>query len=182
MTSLHVICGLAPPPIKNAGYAYATTHIIWENQPKLAYWSICIYITHQSCIGRFLTPRSEVSMGYSVDTFTDFAENTPKFDQFLFSFNVETYLSIANHAWHVFTCFLNWLLAKLCLNVSFMRFIIISCNWSDVLQFIFMNACFVVTTRGGVLEDVLGLEDVLEDTFWSPRPWPRSLKSLASKP
>ena len=27
--------------------------------------------------------------------------------------------------------------------------------------------------RGGVLEDVLGLEDVLEDTFWSPWPWPR---------
>ena len=31
--------------------------------------------------------------------------------------------------------------------------------------------------RAGVLEDVLGLEDVLEDTFWSPWPWPRSLKS-----
>ena len=29
--------------------------------------------------------------------------------------------------------------------------------------------------RGGVLENVLGLEDVLKDTFWSP--WPRSLKS-----
>ena len=29
-------------------------------------------------------------------------------------------------------------------------------------------------TRGGVLEDILGLEDVLEDTFSSP--WPRSLK------
>ena len=28
-------------------------------------------------------------------------------------------------------------------------------------------------SRGGVLEDVLGLEDVLEDTFWSPWPWPR---------
>ena len=26
--------------------------------------------------------------------------------------------------------------------------------------------------RGGVLEDVLGLEDVLEDTFSSPWPWP----------
>ena len=41
-----------------------------------------------------------------------------------------------------------------------------------------------VTSRGGVLEDVLGLEDVLEDTFlsswpWPQRssPWPRSLKS-----
>ena len=34
-------------------------------------------------------------------------------------------------------------------------------------------------TRGGVLEDVLGLEDVLEDTFSSPWPWPRTLKSLA---
>ena len=31
--------------------------------------------------------------------------------------------------------------------------------------------------RGGVLEDVLGLEDVLEETFWSPWPWPRGLKS-----
>ena len=41
-------------------------------------------------------------------------------------------------------------------------------------------------SRGGVLEDVLGLENVLEDTFWSPWPrrsspwpwpWPRSFKS-----
>ena len=31
----------------------------------------------------------------------------------------------------------------------------------------------VFATRGGVLEDVLGLED----TFWSPWPWPRSLKT-----
>ena len=31
--------------------------------------------------------------------------------------------------------------------------------------------------RSGVLEDVLGLEDVLEDTFSSPWPWPRSLRS-----
>ena len=29
------------------------------------------------------------------------------------------------------------------------------------------------SSRGGVIEDVLGLED----TFWSPWPWPRSLKS-----
>ena len=35
----------------------------------------------------------------------------------------------------------------------------------------------VALARGGVLEDVLGLKDVLEDTFWSPWPWPRSLKS-----
>ena len=34
----------------------------------------------------------------------------------------------------------------------------------------------LVLTRGGVLKDVLGLEDM----FWSPWPW--SLKSLASKP
>ena len=41
-----------------------------------------------------------------------------------------------------------------------------------------------VRIRGGVLEDVLGLEDVLENTLSSPWPWPRSLKSLAlaSKP
>ena len=31
----------------------------------------------------------------------------------------------------------------------------------------------LLVSRGGVLEDVLGLED----TFWSPWPWPRSLKS-----
>ena len=38
----------------------------------------------------------------------------------------------------------------------------------------------LVMIRGGVLEDVLGLEDVLEDTFWSPWPWPwpRSVRSL----
>ena len=35
----------------------------------------------------------------------------------------------------------------------------------------------IVNTRGGVLEDVLGLEDILEDRFWSSWPWPRSLKS-----
>ena len=29
-----------------------------------------------------------------------------------------------------------------------------------------------IIIRGGVLEDVLGLENVLEDTFWSPWPWP----------
>ena len=45
-----------------------------------------------------------------------------------------------------------------------------------------------LNSRGGVLEDVLGLEDVLKDTFWSPWlwpwprrsspwPWPRGLKS-----
>ena len=28
------------------------------------------------------------------------------------------------------------------------------------------------------MEDVLGFEDVFEDTFSSPWPWPRSLKSL----
>ena len=32
-------------------------------------------------------------------------------------------------------------------------------------------------TEVEVLEDALGLQDVLEDTFWSPWPWPRSLKS-----
>ena len=30
-----------------------------------------------------------------------------------------------------------------------------------------------ISGRGGVLEDVLGLEDVLDDTFSSHRPWPR---------
>ena len=32
-----------------------------------------------------------------------------------------------------------------------------------------------IISRGRVLEDVLGLEDVLQDSFWSP--WPRSLRS-----
>ena len=35
----------------------------------------------------------------------------------------------------------------------------------------------LATDRGGVLEDVLGLEDVLEDTFSSPWPWPRRSSS-----
>ena len=41
-----------------------------------------------------------------------------------------------------------------------------------------------LNTRGGVLEDVLGLEEVLEDTFWRPWPWPwpRSLKSSKIAP
>ena len=34
-----------------------------------------------------------------------------------------------------------------------------------------------IVIRGGVLEDVLGHEDVFEDRFWSPWPWPRSRKS-----
>ena len=41
------------------------------------------------------------------------------------------------------------------------------------------QSCYKLANRGGVLEDVLGLKDVLEDAFSSP--WPRSLKSLASK-
>ena len=36
--------------------------------------------------------------------------------------------------------------------------------------------------RGGVLEDVLGLDDVLEDTFWSPWPWPRRSSPWPSRP
>ena len=49
---------------------------------------------------------------------------------------------------------------------------------SELVQVGGSNRCFVtgyILARGGVLEDVLGREDVLEDTFWSP--WPRSLKS-----
>ena len=42
------------------------------------------------------------------------------------------------------------------------------------LQFLVLMF-MVLTSRGGVLEDVLGFEDVLEDTFSSP--WPRSLRS-----
>ena len=31
MTSLHVICGLGPPPIKNPGYAYAAVYCMRHN-------------------------------------------------------------------------------------------------------------------------------------------------------
>ena len=47
---------------------------------------------------------------------------------------------------------------------------------ADFLKGTFNTVCTVII-RGGVLEDVLGLEDVLEDRFWSPWPWPRDLKS-----
>ena len=36
---------------------------------------------------------------------------------------------------------------------------------------------FDLASGGGVLKDILGLKDVLEDTFSSPWPWSRSLKS-----
>ena len=51
-------------------------------------------------------------------------------------------------------------------------------NWLGHMMWLERLIIFILT-RGGVLEDVLGLEDVLEDTFWSPWPWPRSLKRLA---
>ena len=47
---------------------------------------------------------------------------------------------------------------------------------ADFLKGTFNTVCTVII-RGGVFEDVLGLDDVLEDTFWSPWPWPRGLKS-----
>ena len=49
-----------------------------------------------------------------------------------------------------------------------------------------LEPILLLVIRGGVLEDVLGLQDVLENTIWSrwlwprrssPWPWPRSLKS-----
>ena len=39
------------------------------------------------------------------------------------------------------------------------------------------NEVLNIEGRGGVLEDVLGLEDVFEDTFSSPWPWPRRSSS-----
>ena len=42
----------------------------------------------------------------------------------------------------------------------------------ELVRFHSLNQEDKAATRGGVLEDVLGLEDVLEDTFWSPWPWP----------
>ena len=55
-------------------------------------------------------------------------------------------------------------------------------NYDNIAQRCLVAVFFSVIIRDGVLKDVLGLEDVLEDTFWCP--WPRSLKSLAvaSKP
>ena len=53
------------------------------------------------------------------------------------------------------------------------------CNFCPLKKFPLFNGikshanCSTdLETRGGVLEDVLGLEDVLEDTFSSPWPWP----------
>ena len=43
----------------------------------------------------------------------------------------------------------------------------------------YRDSAVKIFDRGGVLEDVLGLEDVLEDIFSSPWPWPRTLGSLA---
>ena len=55
-------------------------------------------------------------------------------------------------------------------------------DWILVKTFSFWKSSYFgrqtrlnLINRGGVLEDILGLEDVLEDTFSSP--WPRSLKS-----
>ena len=48
-----------------------------------------------------------------------------------------------------------------------------SSNFLLVLHFGWIFHKLIV--RGGVLEDVLGLKDILGDTFWSP--WPRGLKS-----
>ena len=42
---------------------------------------------------------------------------------------------------------------------------------------LFWKIFCAILFRGRVLEAVLGLEDILEDTFWSPWLWPRSLKS-----
>ena len=48
--------------------------------------------------------------------------------------------------------------------------------------FVLSNGCntmygTIANIRGRVLEDVLGFEDVFENTFWRPWPWPWSLKS-----
>ena len=38
MTSLHVICGSPPSPIKNPGYAYAKHSLFFVPVPKLQYF------------------------------------------------------------------------------------------------------------------------------------------------
>ena len=52
--------------------------------------------------------------------------------------------------------------------------LIILLAWTFIHQVAMMHN-LKISPRGGALEDVLGLGDVLEDTFCSP--WPRSLKS-----
>ena len=63
-------------------------------------------------------------------------------------------------------------------------------NYTLFYQLVIGKVCSVLRPLGcggGVLEDVLGLEDVLEDTFSSPWPrnsslwpWPRTLQVLGN--
>ena len=58
MTSLHVICGLGPPPIKNPGYAYATAYRVGMSLgfvlclyfddcfPQICFFYICLPLFH----------------------------------------------------------------------------------------------------------------------------------------
>ena len=50
------------------------THTIQGNIRKLSEWSISVYNTASSTFRRFLTPRSEISMGRSVNIFIYFHE------------------------------------------------------------------------------------------------------------
>ena len=42
MTSLHVICGFVPPPIKNHGYAYGLTVIQNQETPKTIIFAVSL--------------------------------------------------------------------------------------------------------------------------------------------
>ena len=55
MTSLHVIYGFAPPPIKNPGYAYSLTAIQNQETPKLL---IAIFAASLCCdfVAHLLNP------------------------------------------------------------------------------------------------------------------------------
>ena len=58
------------------------------------------------CVLDVLENSTSDSLPAPLATLPDFAEKTPKFDQILFGFVVETILSIGNHMLRAFTCFL----------------------------------------------------------------------------
>ena len=68
---------------------------------------------------------------------------------------------------------------KLVLNFFFAFFFVAETSalnfWRNIIRFLAtcISMLWILVNRGGVLEDVLGLEDVVEDTIWSPWPWPR---------
>ena len=58
----------------NPTFQVTITHTIQGNLRKLSEWSIWVYITASSSFRRFLTPKSAISMGCSVNIFIYFHE------------------------------------------------------------------------------------------------------------